>query len=83
MASMRVTDEDAGSIGLLDAYRDALGIAPGDEVVVTVDDNDIRVVTMSEALRRIQQMVRDKVPPERSLSEELSRERREEAAMQS
>ncbi len=31
-------------------------------------------------LASIQQMVLDKVPPERSLSEELSRERREEAA---
>ena len=80
MDAIRVAAEGAGNIGLPDTYRDALGVAPGDEVVVTVQDNEIRVVTMAEALRRIQQMVLDKIPPERSLSEELARERREEAA---
>lgn len=80
MASMRVTNEDAGSIGLPDVYRDALGIAPGDEVVVTIQGNEIRVIPKAEMLRRIQRMVLDRVPSERSLSEELSRERREEAA---
>ncbi len=47
---------------------------------IMVQDNEIRVVPKAEALRRIQQMVLDRVPPERSLSEELSWERREEAA---
>ena len=71
MDEIRVAAEGAGNIGLPDTYRDALGV---------VQDNEIRVVTMAEALRRIQQMVLDKIPPERSLSEELARERREEAA---
>jgi antitoxin component of MazEF toxin-antitoxin module len=80
MVSIRVSNEEAGSIGLSDTYRAALGVTPGDEVVVTVQDNEIRVIPKVEALRRIQQMVREQVAPERSLAEELARERREEAA---
>ncbi len=80
MVSIRVSNEEAGSIELSDTYRAALGVTPGDEVVVTVQDNEIRVIPKVEALRRIQQMVREQVAPERSLAEELARERREEAA---
>lgn len=80
METIRVSGGDQGTIGLPEAYRDALGVQPGDEVVVTVEDNELHVVTRAEALRRIQDIVKRQVPADRSLAAELSQERREEAA---
>lgn len=52
----------------------------GIEVVLTLGEGEIRVVTTRQAVRRAQELVRRYVPVGVSLSEELIRERREEAA---
>jgi antitoxin component of MazEF toxin-antitoxin module len=79
MERLRVCSGEPGSISLPEAYLHALDVRPGDEVVVTLEENELHVVTRAEALRRIQKMVQRQIPAERSLSAELSRERREEA----
>jgi bifunctional DNA-binding transcriptional regulator/antitoxin component of YhaV-PrlF toxin-antitoxin module len=61
------------------AYRKALGIQPGDEVVLALDEGELRVFSRAEALRRLQTKIAKAVPRTVSLSAELIRERRREA----
>ncbi|MCH7997735.1 MAG: AbrB/MazE/SpoVT family DNA-binding domain-containing protein [Chloroflexi bacterium] len=61
-------------------YRKQLGIKPGDEVIVTLDHGELHILTLDQAIKRAQALVRRYVPEGRMLSEELISQRREEAA---
>jgi len=62
-------------------YRKALGIQPGDELVLDLDDNgELHLCTVEQARKRAQDWVCSLVPRDVTLVEELIRERREEAA---
>jgi len=77
---MKTTIREGGRLVIPAVYRKALGLKPGDEVLLTLEDGEIRVVSTRQAVARAQALVRKYVPKDRSLSEELIRERREEAA---
>ena len=59
--------------------RKALEMEPGTALTLRVVDGELRIMTVRESIRRVQEMVKKVVPPGRSLSEELIAERREEA----
>jgi bifunctional DNA-binding transcriptional regulator/antitoxin component of YhaV-PrlF toxin-antitoxin module len=61
-------------------YRRALGIQVGDEVVLRLEGETVRVLTRRQAIREAQEIVRRYVPADRSLADELIEERRREAA---
>jgi AbrB family looped-hinge helix DNA binding protein len=61
-------------------HRRALDLQPGDEVVVRVDDGQVRIFSLPSALRRAQAVVRRHVRPGESVVDELQRDRRKEAA---
>ncbi len=61
-------------------YRRELGVEPGDEIILHMDESGLRLYTPAQAVARAQSLVRNYVPEERSLSEELISERREDAA---
>ena len=61
-------------------YRRALGVRPGDEVILALDDGEVRLYTKEQARKRVQNYICSLVPPGVSLVDELIRERREEAA---
>lgn len=61
-------------------YRKALQLKPGDEVQLTLEDGEIRIISSRQAIARAQAIVRRYVPSDRSLANELIRERREEAS---
>ncbi len=77
---MKTTIREGGRLVIPAAYRKALGLKPGDEVLLTLEDGEIRVVSTRQAIARAQTLLRRYVPKGRSLSEELIKERREEAA---
>jgi AbrB family looped-hinge helix DNA binding protein len=77
---MKTTIREGGRIVIPAAYRKALGLKPGDEVRLTLEDGEIRVVSTRQAIARAQTLIRRYIPKGRSLSEELIKERREEAA---
>lgn len=60
-------------------YRKSLGLRPGDEVVLVLDEHEIRLVTPREAIKQAQSLVRQYVPKTRGLADELIRDRRREA----
>jgi hypothetical protein len=57
-----------------------MGLEVGDEVVLRLDDGELRVTTQARAIRRAQALVRRYVSEGRSLVEELLAERQREAA---
>jgi len=77
---MKTIIREGGRLVIPAAYRKALGLKPGDEVLLVLEDGEIRVVSTRQAIARAQTLLRRYVPEGRSLSEELIQERREEAA---
>ncbi len=60
--------------------RKSLGLQVGDAVTLVLQDNgEVRLLTQADAARQAQALVRQQVPANRSLVEELLAERREEA----
>lgn len=62
-------------------FRKALGVDIGDDMVMELKDDELRLRSRRAAIKRVQAMVRKYIPDEkRSLADELIAERREEAA---
>jgi len=59
-------------------YRAALGIEPGDTVILLMKPDGLHVLTPAQAVSQAQALVRRYVTAERHLSDELIAERREE-----
>lgn len=70
----------SGRIVIPAQYRKALGIKPGDEVILALEDTGVRLYTRRQAVKDAQALVRQYVPLGRNLSQELVEERRLEAA---
>ena len=77
-AKTKVTE--GGRIVIPAKIREALDMKVGEDVVLEVDDDELRIRTSRAALRRLQKLVREHVPANRSIVDEFLRERREEAA---
>ena len=78
---MHVTKVSAGGRVVIPAgFRKALGIKPGDEVWVEMEEGALKLMTTEAARKWAQDSVCRLVPPGVSLADELIRERREEAA---
>jgi AbrB family looped-hinge helix DNA binding protein len=77
---MKTKIREGGRLVIPSAYRKALGLKPGDEVLLSLEDGEIRVVSTRQAVARAQTLVRHYIPKGRKLSEELIKDRREEAA---
>ena len=68
-----------GRIVLPAEFRKALGLKPGDEVLLVLDDEGVRLLTPKQALEQAQALVRKYVPDGKSLADELIAERRRES----
>lgn len=77
---MKTIIREDGRLVIPAKYRKALGLKPGDEVVLVLEEDEIRVVSTRQAIARAQAVVRHYIPEGRSLAQELIRERREEAS---
>ena len=71
---------EGGRIVIPAAYRKALGIKTGDEVLLKLDGDSLRIYSRAQAVRLAQKIVRKYVPEGVSLVDELLQERRQEAA---
>ena len=71
---------DNGRILIPLALRRAMGIKPGDELVLEVEDGTLRASTRVARLRRVQALARTFLKGDSSLVDELEAERRAESA---
>ena len=68
-----------GRVVIPAAFRRALGIQPGETVVLRIENDELRITTLRQRLAKARQLVRKHVPPTTSLVDELIAERREAA----
>jgi AbrB family looped-hinge helix DNA binding protein len=74
---MRVNEN--GRVVIPASFRKRLGIRVGDEVVLQIQDDELRITTLKRSIERAQRLVRKHVKPRTSLVDELIAERREAA----
>jgi AbrB family looped-hinge helix DNA binding protein len=74
---MRVNEN--GRVVIPASFRKALGINVGDEIVLRIEDDELRIMTLKRRLERAQESIRRYIKPGRSLVDELIAERREAA----
>ena len=68
-----------GRVVIPASFRKALGINVGDEVVLRMEDDELRITTLKRRVERAQRLVRKHVKRGTSLVDELIAERREAA----
>jgi AbrB family looped-hinge helix DNA binding protein len=75
----RTRVNENGRVVIPAAFRKAMGINVGDEVVLRIEDDELRILTLKRRIERAQRLVRRHVKPGTSLADELIAERREAA----
>jgi AbrB family looped-hinge helix DNA binding protein len=80
MTAIVKTLGDGGRVVVPAQYRKALGLKTGDQVMLVLEEGEVWLFTPARATERARALVRRYVPAEKSLTDELLAERREEAA---
>jgi AbrB family looped-hinge helix DNA binding protein len=75
---MKTIIDGNGRLVIPASYRKVLGLQAGDEVLLILEGDEIRIISARQTIKQSQNLVRRYVSKKRSLSEELIRERREE-----
>ena len=75
----RVKMNENGRVVIPASFRKALGIEAGDEVILRLEDDELRITTMEGRIRAAQRRARKYLKPGVSLVDELIAERREAA----
>jgi AbrB family looped-hinge helix DNA binding protein len=75
----RLRINENGRVVIPAAFRKALGINPGDEIILQLDEDELRITTVKRRIERAQRTVRKYIKPGRSLADELIADRRREA----
>ncbi len=81
MTAVHTTIDSGGRIVIPYDYRKKLNLKEGDTVTISLDEDEfaVRVSTARLAIKRMQKLLKARVPEGVSLSEELIAERREQA----
>jgi AbrB family looped-hinge helix DNA binding protein len=77
--AIRMRVNENGRVVLPVAFRKALDIKPGDEVVGNLEGGELRITTLKRRIEQAQRHVRRYVKPGKSLADQLIAERREAA----
>jgi AbrB family looped-hinge helix DNA binding protein len=77
---LKVRVDPQGRMVIPASVRARMGLDQGGEVTMELDEDSLRLRSHHQALRRIQELVRQYVPADVSLADELIAERRAEAA---
>ncbi len=70
---------EGGNVVMPVAYRQALGLQVGDELIMRLEHGEIRIFTPRQAVKHAQELVHHYIPQGRLLSDELLAERRLES----
>jgi AbrB family looped-hinge helix DNA binding protein len=77
MLEARLRVNENGRVVIPAEFRKLLGINAGDEVVLRMEDDELRITTLKRRIERAQRLVRKHVKLGTSLVDELIAERRE------
>lgn len=79
MATYRARVTEGGRVVIPAEVRRQLGVSTGDEVILDVTDGEVRIRSVRGAIARAQALVRQYVAPDKSMADELIRDRRRAA----
>jgi AbrB family looped-hinge helix DNA binding protein len=79
MTEARVVVNENGRVVIPAAFRKALGINAGEEILLRIEDDELRISTLKSRIERAQRIVSQSVKPGTSLVDELIAERRKAA----
>jgi bifunctional DNA-binding transcriptional regulator/antitoxin component of YhaV-PrlF toxin-antitoxin module len=68
--------EEGGQIVIPPEFLQALGLKVGDTVIIRLEEEEVCIFTSRQAIRKAQELVREYLPEDKSLSDELIAERR-------
>ena len=68
-----------GRVVIPAALRRALDLRPGDELIMRVEDGELRLSTRRQALARARRMIRHYIPSDEDLTQSLIDDRRKDA----
>ena len=80
MTQIKTRIGKGGRVVIPAEYRKPLGLKPGDQVILVLEDGEVRLLTPKRAVQHAQALVRHYIPEGRNLAAELLVERDEEAA---
>ena len=69
-----------GRVVIPAAVRRALDLRPGDDLIIRVEDGELRMSTRRQALARARRLIRELIPSDEDLTQSLIDDRRAEAA---
>jgi AbrB family looped-hinge helix DNA binding protein len=78
MAVERAYLDKHGRVVIPASFRKEMGWHPGEKLTLSLGDNELRMLSVRQAIKKLQDEVRKYVPEGVSLADELIRERREE-----
>jgi bifunctional DNA-binding transcriptional regulator/antitoxin component of YhaV-PrlF toxin-antitoxin module len=76
---LRTLMAENGRLVIPSSFRRALGIEPGEEIFMRLEENELRITTQRLRLAKAKALVRKHVAAGISLADELIEERREAA----
>ena len=79
---MIVEMDKEGRISIPAEYQHKVGITPGDEIMLIVEDGELRLFSAKHGLKKAQEIYRKHIPADRDLVSELIAERRAEAILE-
>lgn len=74
----RVKLGEGGRLVIPAAMREAIGVKPGDELALEVEDGELKIKSYMAVIREIQARVKELTPPGVDIVEDFLKERREE-----
>lgn len=78
MNETKVKISGGGRVVIPVEYRKALDLEEGDELILRLDQGELRLLTSKQAIAEAQDVVRQYVPKNHSLADQLIAERRKE-----
>ncbi len=79
MSEVRTKIGAGGRVVIPARYRKRIGVDVGDEVVLVLDGESVRLLTPRQAVKQAQAIVRRYIPAADRLADELIEDRRREA----
>lgn len=82
MEEARTRVNENGRIVIPASFRKALGIEVGDEIVLRIEDDKLRITTQQQRIQRAQRRAKQLLKPGTLLVKELLKERRAAAKLE-
>jgi AbrB family looped-hinge helix DNA binding protein len=82
MRPVRAKLNENGRLVIPAAYRKALNLHPGDELLIRLEGDELRISSARDALACARRLIRQYIPDDEDLTQSLINDRRKEAELE-